>query len=1036
MKTRLQLPLFTVLLTLFCFGVSSDGRGQVIPPLGYDLLVDYPFTGNSPVPVDVIAGLTSSNFSVSSVNLTYGYFQAATWTGSGVPYAQSTGGWNQLTQAQGKFFTFTLQTESALAFDIDAISFLYRSTGAGPETITITINDVEVDVITGANTNSTDQFYFEFGFIYEDLKDITSAEVKIIGWNGGTGDFRVDDVQLFGSVEVGTNPILLANPNTISNIEYTDGNGPSTAETFEVSGSNLVPSDGNVSLTAPSNFEVSLDNSIFSSSILLPYTGGTLSGTEIFVRLVAGLDAGAYSGSIDISGGDASALVSLEGTVIEPFGLPYTNPLRTQGDFDEAVVDGFDMSEVVWGGTGGGGYTQIPNSSAFVSPAINFEDNNLLIVSFDLASFGSGSGRELTVFVSDNNGVDYTALDTFPADQGSSPYITFTQYIDVSALNVNQGRIKFEMTGGTGAIRFRDLNLGVYEGYFYDNAAWVPNNPAGLSTIDDDLLVLSGDALLTENTTANNITIQPGATLTIEKVLSANGNIENNGSIVFKSTSVINTAQLDTFTGTITGNGAVTVERFIPARRAFRFISSAVTTTGNINTNWQEGATNAADNPNPGFGTHITGSTTGENGFDATPSGNPSLFTLDNSAQAWEAVENTDVNTITAGTPYRLLVRGDRSIDVTSNSAEPTNTRLLTTGTLHTGTFVANDLSAVENDFNFFGNPYPASVDMNLVLGASNNVNPAFFYIWDPTLSGDNGRGAYVTIDLSDGSNPSGSTGNQYLQPGQAAFVTTLAAGPASLTFEEAHKNVAADLTTVFSIATKMDIRLYRAAAFAAGETPSDGLRLKFGEDQTNAITSMDAPKFYNQDENLASSNDNRLWSIESRALPLAGESIPLFINQYRTTDYVFEAELTELTGVTAVLRDYFTGTDTELLNNETSLYAFNVDPADANSIADDRFEIVFEELLSTNDSSFGSGFVLFPNPAKDQFSIATKGIIGDKVTVSITNVLGQTLYNTAQTVDTNGQLSIDATILTQGVYTVKLTHSNGGQFTTKFIKN
>src|SRR5690606_18453035 len=168
--------------------------------------------------------------------------------------------------------------------------------------------------------------------------------------------------------------------------------------------------------------------------------------------------------------------------------------------------------------------------------------------------------------------------------------------------------------------------------------------------------------------------------------------------------------------------------------------------------NWQEGVNNTgvnfpADNldPNPGFGTHITGSMTGANGFDATPSGNPSLFTLDNATQLWVDIDNTDINTITAGKAYRLMVRGDRSIDVTSNTAIPTNTVLRTTGTLYTGTFATTDFNENAGAFNFFGNPYPATVDMDAVLTAATNINTNSYYIWDPNMGT---RGAYITVDL------------------------------------------------------------------------------------------------------------------------------------------------------------------------------------------------------------------------------------------------------------------------------------------------
>src|SRR5690606_17095986 len=176
----------------------------------------------------------------------------------------------------------------------------------------------------------------------------------------------------------------------------------------------------------------------------------------------------------------------------------------------------------------------------------------------------------------------------------------------------------------------------------------------------------------------------------------------------------------------------------------------------------------------------------------------------------------------------------------------------------------------------------------------------------------------------------------------------------ASLTFEESHKAVNEPLTQLFSVVSKIDLRMYTATAFAQSEKAADGLRIKFNDQYTNAITSQDASKFYNLDENLATNTDGNLLSIESRFLPLLGEIIQLFTNQYRTTDYVFEAELSEVNDIVALLVDHFTGTTTELLNNDTTLYAFQVDGNNPLSIADDRFEIVFEQLLSVNEVSFG----------------------------------------------------------------------------------
>ncbi|MBQ0741203.1 T9SS C-terminal target domain-containing protein, partial [Aquimarina celericrescens] len=82
--------------------------------------------------------------------------------------------------------------------------------------------------------------------------------------------------------------------------------------------------------------------------------------------------------------------------------------------------------------------------------------------------------------------------------------------------------------------------------------------------------------------------------------------------------------------------------------------------------------------------THITGvepgsanatvGQDGNNGFDYSPSGNASMFTYDNVGRSWNSISGTNVP-LTAGIAYRLLVRGDRGIDIASNASVPTDTR-------------------------------------------------------------------------------------------------------------------------------------------------------------------------------------------------------------------------------------------------------------------------------------------------------------------------------------------------------------------------
>src|SRR5690606_9216399 len=184
-------------------------------------------------------------------------------------------------------------------------------------------------------------------------------------------------------------------------------------------------------------------------------------------------------------------------------------------------------------------------------------------------------------------------------------------------------------------------------------------------------------------------------------------------------------------TSTITGN--VTVQRYMSNKRSYRMVSSAVTTTTSIHANWQEGATSNTHNPISGFGTHITGSTTDQlNGFDGIVTGNPSMFTVDVANQQFVEISNTDTNTLSAGEAYLLFVRGDRSIDLGSNT-DSGSTTLRATGSLFTGTDtqIFGTSVTANNQLAMFGNPYQSAVDINSVFANSVNVNTNHYHVYD-----------------------------------------------------------------------------------------------------------------------------------------------------------------------------------------------------------------------------------------------------------------------------------------------------------------
>ncbi len=548
----------------------------------------------------------------------------------------------------------------------------------------------------------------------------------------------------------------------------------------------------------------------------------------------------------------------------------------------------------------------------------------------------------------------------------------------------------------------------------------------------------SGSQYLAGNNTISKLVIDNskgvnigGATDVTNSLTLTNGVLgTSNGTLTLKSNSS-GTAIVNQVTGGSI-SGVVTVERYIPARRAFRLLSSPVTTTTSINVNWQEGGSNAS-----GLGTHITGSSTGSNGFDQSQTGNNSLFTHNNATGTWSSIGNTNSTTLTSGNPYRLMVRGDRTVDLNTNTPTPRNTTLRATGTLFTGSLSVSGLSQTANGFSFIGNPYQAPVDMNTILTGSTNLNKSYYYIWDPKVST---RGAYVTVDVANNSNNvSGSTADKYLQPWQACFVKTVSNGSSAMSFTEASKG--SSLTNVFKLLPPLstwNIQLYQSDSLNVDAMPNDGFIVHFDSKFSNTIDQLDALKPVNQDENLAVKNTDKLFSIESRNIPEFLDTIPLYFYQIRDKKYVFKFDISANVGRKAFLIDKYLNLEYPIENVGITSYSFEVDLLNNSSKDPNRFVIVFkEEVLSISSKLSNSKYLsITPNPVKNN-------------RFKITNNRGFELGNVLEIIDMNGKIIYKKVIslignevivdvqdvLSSGVYCVKFYSENSVQTKTLIIE-
>ncbi len=136
------------------------------------------------------------------------------------------------------------------------------------------------------------------------------AAIAIRQWNAGTlarfDGIRVGTTWASVTPPAGTS-VILVTPNSLSDFNYIVGAGPSTSQSYALSGSDLTGYPDNITVTGSTNYDVSTDNSTFGSSVNVPYSSATLTSTPIYVRLKAGLIVGTYNGeTISNAGGGAT----------------------------------------------------------------------------------------------------------------------------------------------------------------------------------------------------------------------------------------------------------------------------------------------------------------------------------------------------------------------------------------------------------------------------------------------------------------------------------------------------------------------------------------------------------------------------------------------------------------------------------------------------------------------------------------------------------------------------------------------------------
>lgn len=479
---------------------------------------------------------------------------------------------------------------------------------------------------------------------------------------------------------------------------------------------------------------------------------------------------------------------------------------------------------------------------------------------------------------------------------------------------------------------------------------------------------------------------------------------------------------------TYNGTGRFVVERFIPARRAWRLMTAPIAAGAQtLNQAWQENAGGTWSlNPSPGYGTHITGgpARTVAQGFDQGPF-NSSIYGY--SATGWNYIPANTGEAVTSQQGWMLFVRGSRAINLplSTPATAADNTTLRPRGQIKAGT--QPTLNNAGGGYLVVGNPYAAPINFKNVtktgiIGGLGGNNA--YTMWDPSLGGSNGVGAFVTFAWN-GTSYSKTivtgTGTSNISidgtiPSSAAFIVNQNAG-GTIAIEENDKD-----TVVYGNSylfrpgpsnnnnEESSLRLSLYGAEADGNMSiADGTLILFNQTSRVELDDEDVVKINNVRESVSVSKEGKRIAIEFRKALKNNDSLFYQVWNMARRHYELEAMLTNVKlppGKAAFLEDTYLQQKTQLQNPGGTRIAFDV-TADAGSAAPDRFRIVlgrsgtapgvkgnsisYEHLLMPGSQSSIS---VYPNPVKEGMAtISFNKMEAGNYTVSLRNGFGQLVY-------------------------------------------
>lgn len=483
--------------------------------------------------------------------------------------------------------TTTLTDISFVVAGFDNIAAL--SIFDGPANIAEETTVTAVTSFTGLNISAPDDGTYTFS-VYATFKSVVTDNDQIqLTISAATADISgstFTDSDASGattSITGDDNRIEVTATDLIFNQDVTD---------IEV---NSVMSPSPTVLAIDSNVNIDLD---FTDSInLTPSTAGVFSSTATTaVNAVAGestFDNLLFDtiGSGYVLTASSGALNSDTSNSFDVTVVPVAPVIIALQDFDGTTPEWTYTNEVSFfdNGWGNDGYYGIIDIN-LASPINQANMLNNILGENDLNDEGNGTNGFATTTFATINITAYQDVELtfdwdivgYNANNDDARYQVFYDGIGQGIIYLLDGNGSTETNDGTVSISIPDIVNNVHleiqirndggsgysgfdnfklEGklipvstYTYNNDTWSPSDPNGASDTSQDIIIASGDAIISSNTDINTVTINPGASITIDTGVTLNAT-----SVTLESVSNAYSSLI------LDGNivGTITYERFV-----------------------------------------------------------------------------------------------------------------------------------------------------------------------------------------------------------------------------------------------------------------------------------------------------------------------------------------------------------------------------------------------------------------------------------------------------------------------------------------